>query len=1084
MEPKQQTPSVIARLMGFDKLPPQQPVHKQQRVLSENYLRKTASIGVRERRSCHEGRSFGIDVEKWQEHKDAFVVPEMLKMDKHSILTVQKGKAKSGMTEAKLAFIRQKFTESNRFSMDEKLQHSEEFDEVLEELDSSNGFLLRYFQQSDSLFTEHLHDLQGAQSHCQSGEMTVIESSDAPNCTENIICRKSERTTAQGTHMKSLWKPENGFITDSSGELGFGYSDKLLKSRLELKDETCPPPTKILVLKPNFGMALSAARSFFLPNSHEGSQPGDKKNKELPNPKNGELYNEVRERKNLADDMGPSRCSFRVSRDFAKGISRHIRHSITSSSSEVSRSELRVDISSANESEVMMPSCPSFFDWKNRHQTLYSSSNGSSLAREAKKRFFERGKMTKSSQEVRVARRGNTLGEMLAMPDQETRPRNLNYKPDLNCVDVDLGGPFGISSKDGWKDEHVRNSRKFRALPVACFAIGNLKSRIRNEAPHNYWLRQEEAVTQGRNESMKQKFSQGENAKRESKFSCEKSLCFPGLNSDTIQETCVILDVLENKLLEDDPSEDNSVVKLSSCGVSCSDIEYNHTVQRTQVIQDELIHSFEENDQSEKSGKNSMVPNSSIGGAASAGIFPDIVAVAETENVELSSRIHVEQQSEPKGRILLEKDGHSPSCVLNASIGQESLIRSHEEALVLTNSPGIGPELSLNLGEGYSPSPNSVLEPLVIEEILSGSECFESVSSDLHGLRVQLQLLKSESEEANSEGLGMAVSSDEDSGEGSVDLSEENRKLLGLFRAEESRDFSYLVDVLDEAGYHGGNLEMDFASWHSSECLVHPSVFETLEKKYDKQTSWEKSERRLLFDRINSGLMEIIQPFMHMWEKPLRKRFTLSQSREVIEEELWMLLASQEKEASKDLADKALGTEIRWFDLRDDIDVIGREIERFLFDELAAEFFCITTKPTAYLSVLTLLFISATSGPVLDEQPLVPLIPPMASNPDEMPVTDATPVVTPAVTQANIGVTVATSATAAKAEPHHTLSFFMHDILGGSNPSAQAIAGIVTNPAVNGQVPFAKPNGAVLPVNNVNNEWNYQHQQHSIPYWP
>ncbi|XP_059431364.1 dirigent protein 25-like [Corylus avellana] len=42
----------------------------------------------------------------------------------------------------------------------------------------------------------------------------------------------------------------------------------------------------------------------------------------------------------------------------------------------------------------------------------------------------------------------------------------------------------------------------------------------------------------------------------------------------------------------------------------------------------------------------------------------------------------------------------------------------------------------------------------------------------------------------------------------------------------------------------------------------------------------------------------------------------------------------------------------------------------------------------------------------------------------------------------------------------------MHEILGGSNPSAEAVSGVVSNPAVNGQVPFAKPNGAVLPVNN------------------
>ncbi|GER25660.1 disease resistance-responsive (dirigent-likeprotein) family protein [Striga asiatica] len=46
---------------------------------------------------------------------------------------------------------------------------------------------------------------------------------------------------------------------------------------------------------------------------------------------------------------------------------------------------------------------------------------------------------------------------------------------------------------------------------------------------------------------------------------------------------------------------------------------------------------------------------------------------------------------------------------------------------------------------------------------------------------------------------------------------------------------------------------------------------------------------------------------------------------------------------------------------------------------------------------------------------------------------------------------------------HHPLTFFMHDVLGGSRPSAVAVTGIVTNPAVGGQVPFAKPNGAVLP---------------------
>lgn len=50
--------------------------------------------------------------------------------------------------------------------------------------------------------------------------------------------------------------------------------------------------------------------------------------------------------------------------------------------------------------------------------------------------------------------------------------------------------------------------------------------------------------------------------------------------------------------------------------------------------------------------------------------------------------------------------------------------------------------------------------------------------------------------------------------------------------------------------------------------------------------------------------------------------------------------------------------------------------------------------------------------------------------------------------------------------PDNTLVFFMHDILGGSNPTARAVTGVVANAALSGQIPFAKPNGANLPISN------------------
>ncbi|CAI0443015.1 unnamed protein product [Linum tenue] len=78
----------------------------------------------------------------------------------------------------------------------------------------------------------------------------------------------------------------------------------------------------------------------------------------------------------------------------------------------------------------------------------------------------------------------------------------------------------------------------------------------------------------------------------------------------------------------------------------------------------------------------------------------------------------------------------------------------------------------------------------------------------------------------------------------------------------------------------------------------------------------------------------------------------------------------------------------------------------------------------------------------------------------------------------------ATAATSTTVDPDHTLTFFMHDILGGSNPTTRAVTGVVNNPAINGQVPFAKPNGAVLPVNNglPQNNNNNNNNNNNLPF--
>ncbi|KAM0005218.1 putative dirigent protein [Helianthus debilis subsp. tardiflorus] len=128
-------------------------------------------------------------------------------------------------------------------------------------------------------------------------------------------------------------------------------------------------------------------------------------------------------------------------------------------------------------------------------------------------------------------------------------------------------------------------------------------------------------------------------------------------------------------------------------------------------------------------------------------------------------------------------------------------------------------------------------------------------------------------------------------------------------------------------------------------------------------------------------------------------------------------------------------------------------------------------------SLLSLLFLAttfslATSARTLieDPEPAAPVVAPEAG--DDVTPLGAIPPNPASGAGAGAGAGVGAGAGAGAGVvpvvegPDHTLTFFMHDILGGSNPSAKAVTGAVTNPAVNGQVPFAKPNGANLPVNN------------------
>ncbi|WVZ08399.1 hypothetical protein V8G54_021745 [Vigna mungo] len=91
--------SVILNLMDLDKVPNQHPVRDKQKVLSENYQQKVASIGVRRKRSSHQHHSFGMNTSEKDKSEDVLEVFKALRRSKHH--NPSKGNGKENPSSSK-----------------------------------------------------------------------------------------------------------------------------------------------------------------------------------------------------------------------------------------------------------------------------------------------------------------------------------------------------------------------------------------------------------------------------------------------------------------------------------------------------------------------------------------------------------------------------------------------------------------------------------------------------------------------------------------------------------------------------------------------------------------------------------------------------------------------------------------------------------------------------------------------------------------------------------------------------------------------------------------------------------------------
>ncbi|GFP83700.1 hypothetical protein PHJA_000513500 [Phtheirospermum japonicum] len=153
-------------------------------------------------------------------------------------------------------------------------------------------------------------------------------------------------------------------------------------------------------------------------------------------------------------------------------------------------------------------------------------------------------------------------------------------------------------------------------------------------------------------------------------------------------------------------------------------------------------------------------------------------------------------------------------------------------------------------------------------------------------------------------------------------------------------EYSYTLDVLIASGLQESiDFNMFTTSWYSPDCPLDPKLFDDLEKHYSDQatTIGTRSERRLLFDRINSALLQIFVEHFDLcpWVMPKVTGCNMKWQKRGVREAVEKLI---DRELSIfEVSEKVVDREMQWSGCKGEIEMIGNEIEKVLIDEMVDE---------------------------------------------------------------------------------------------------------------------------------------------------
>ncbi|XP_054802522.1 uncharacterized protein LOC129306152 isoform X2 [Prosopis cineraria] len=445
IDSKRSPPNVVARLMGLEAFPHEDPNLVVQKSHRKDFTQHTC--GHSEKPSRH-WQLEGSFMDKQMVHEVHNTTKQVDYKDIHEIWHQPRSTShvREKTPERGRRNQSQKIMEASHLSSDETMCQSKEVEGALEVLSSNKDLLLKF------LASQNLCEFQSTPPP-ETKRITILKPSKMMD---------NDKSPCKVKNDKPVKKPANVGQAAVWDKRNHGYS--LASQRV---DEYPAQPTRIVVLKPSFGK-IHESKAVVTPTSSSsqdlqiGSFYQEPGNDALGSRKAAQESTEQMQE----NPQGLHRDETLYSSVFSNGY--------TGDESSFNQSENEYAAGNYSDSEFMSPSPRHSWDYINRTGSPYSSSSfgrasislESSVCREAKKRLSERWAMMASNmnpQEQNQARRSSTLGEMLALSDMKK-----SAVSQAEVVIKDQEPRESVSCKNNFDEEHVGDSPKnlFRSKSV------------------------------------------------------------------------------------------------------------------------------------------------------------------------------------------------------------------------------------------------------------------------------------------------------------------------------------------------------------------------------------------------------------------------------------------------------------------------------------------------------------------------------------------------------------------------------------------------------------------------------------------